>query len=79
MERKIKSYTYYSSPPSHLDIKAECKHVVGENGVTEIIENRARGKNDLWNYEIHYETGIMIRHFQPVEVLFDKSKITSNH
>jgi hypothetical protein len=38
---------------------------VGKNGVTEIIENVPMNGMQLWNYEVHDETGIKTRIFNP--------------
>lgn len=49
---------------------AEGGYFVGSDGITEIKEHHAQGEGDRWFYDVHYQSGLVRRIFQPVQVLF---------
>lgn len=48
----------------------ETVYVVGESGVVDIKEHSAKGEGDRWFYDVHYESGKVIRVFDPKQVCF---------
>ena len=53
-------------------------YVVGEMGVTKIIEHYPRGEGDRWFYDVRFDNGRTMRIFNPNSVSFEKEQKNEN-
>jgi len=49
-------------------------YTVGEQSVTSIVEHRAAGEGDKWFYDVHIESGVIHRVFNPLSATIDVIK-----
>jgi hypothetical protein len=67
-------FNYYPGS-SENDCERYEERIVGQKGVTEIIEHAAHGEGDKWYWDVHYPTSVE-RVFNPNMVCYTKT-ITS--
>ena len=52
-------------------------YTVGEQSVVEIVEHQARGEGDKWFYDVHIESGVIHRVFNPLSVTLETIEETT--
>ena len=50
-------------------------YTVGEQSVTKIVEHRPAGEGDKWYYDVHIESGVIHRVFNPLSVTRESSRL----